>query len=42
MVMAANTDPLPQTASLLPLIALLGLLTLGAGFALSVFSKRVV
>jgi hypothetical protein len=31
---------LPATASPLPLIALIGLLTLGAGFALSVFSKR--
>jgi hypothetical protein len=32
-------DPLPQTASSLPLIGLIGLLSLGAGFALSVFSK---
>src|SRR3990172_6725581 len=31
---------LPQTASPLPLIGLIGLLSLGAGFALSVFSKR--
>jgi hypothetical protein len=35
-------DPLPATASPLPLIGLLGLLTLGAGFALSAFSKRTV
>jgi len=34
-------DPLPKTASPLPLIGLIGLLTLGAGFALSVVSKRV-
>jgi hypothetical protein len=33
-------DPLPKTASPLPLIGLIGLLTLGAGFALSGFSKR--
>jgi len=33
--------PLPKTASPLPLIGLIGLLTLGAGFALSVVSKRV-
>ena len=31
---------LPQTASTLPLLGLIGLLSLGAGFALSVFSKR--
>jgi LPXTG-motif cell wall-anchored protein len=31
---------LPKTASSLPLIALLGLLTLSAGVALSFFSKR--
>jgi LPXTG-motif cell wall-anchored protein len=31
---------LPKTASPLPLIALIGLLMLGAGFALSAFSKR--
>jgi LPXTG-motif cell wall-anchored protein len=31
---------LPKTASSLPLIALLGLLTLSAGIALSLFSKR--
>jgi len=38
----AAADPLPATASPLPLIALLGLLTIGAGFALSAFSKRAV
>jgi hypothetical protein len=38
----ATADPLPQTASLLPLIALAGLLTVGAGFALSAFSKRAI
>jgi hypothetical protein len=35
-------DPLPQGASPLPLIALIGLLSLGGGFALSVVSRRVV
>jgi len=35
-------EPLPKTASPLPLIALIGLLTIGAGFALSAFSKRGV
>jgi hypothetical protein len=39
-VTVATADPLPATASSLPLIALLGLLTIGAGFALSAFSKR--
>jgi hypothetical protein len=38
--MAAAADPLPQTASPLPLIGLIGLLALGTGFALSAFSKR--
>jgi len=38
----AAADPLPATASPLPLIALCGLLTIGAGFALSAFSKRGV
>jgi hypothetical protein len=33
-------ERLPKTASPLPLIALIGLLTIGAGFALSAFSKR--
>jgi hypothetical protein len=39
-VTVAAAAPLPKTASLLPLIALMGLLSLGAGFALSTFSKR--
>jgi hypothetical protein len=39
-VEVAAADPLPATASPLPLIALMGLLTIGAGFALSAFSKR--
>jgi LPXTG-motif cell wall-anchored protein len=39
---AAPTAELPKTASSLPLIALIGFLTLSAGFALSVFSKRIV
>jgi len=42
--MAAATqpaaDPLPQTASSLPMIALFGLMMIGAGLALSAFSKR--
>jgi hypothetical protein len=38
----AAADPLPETASLLPLFGLIGLLTLGAGFAVSALSKRVV
>jgi hypothetical protein len=42
VVMAAATDPLPRTASQLPLIGLIGVLTLGAGFALSAVSKRAV
>jgi hypothetical protein len=41
-VTVAAADPLPETASSLPLIALIGLLTIGAGFALSVFSKRAI
>ena len=36
----AAVDPLPATASPLPLIALFGLLTIAAGFALSAFSKH--
>ncbi|MFZ0284296.1 MAG: LPXTG cell wall anchor domain-containing protein [Terriglobales bacterium] len=44
--MAAATqpaaDPLPQTASSLPMIALIGLMMIGAGLALSSFSKRAV
>ena len=35
-------DPLPQTASSLPMIALIGLMMIGAGLALSAFSKRAV
>jgi hypothetical protein len=38
----AAADPLPQTASPLPLIGLIGLVMIGAGFALSAFSKRAV
>lgn len=38
----AASDPLPATASPLPLIALLGLLMIGTGFALSAFSKRAM
>jgi hypothetical protein len=37
---AAPAAELPKTASSLPLIGLMGLLTLCAGFALSAFSKR--
>jgi hypothetical protein len=40
-VRMAAAAPLPKTASWLPLIALIGLLTIGAGFALSAFSKAV-
>jgi hypothetical protein len=39
-VMVAAADPLPKTAGPLPLIALFGLLAIGAGFAISAFSKR--
>jgi len=38
----AAAEALPQTASPLPLIALIGLLTVGAGLALSAFSKRML
>ena len=38
----AAADALPKTASPLPLIGLIGLLMIGAGFALSAFSKRAV
>jgi len=38
----ANEEQLPKGASPLPLIALIGLLTIGAGFGLSAFSKRAV
>ena len=41
-VTMAAVQPLPATASPLPLIGLLGLLALGTGFALSSFSKRAV
>ncbi len=41
-VTVAAVEPLPKTASPLPLIALIGLLAIGAGFALSAFSKRAV
>ncbi len=37
---ADTPDRLPQTASQLPLLALIGLLSLGAGFALRFFPKR--
>jgi hypothetical protein len=40
--MVAAADPLPKTASPLALIALFGLLTIGAGFALSAFSKSSI
>ena len=44
-VQEAKVEPppaaLPQTASPLPLLGLLGLLTLGAGFAASIVRKRV-
>jgi hypothetical protein len=36
-----TTDSLPSTASPLPLIGLIGLMSLGAGIVLSVVSKRV-
>jgi len=42
MAAAAPADALPKTASPLPLIGLIGLLMIGAGFALSAFSKRAV
>jgi hypothetical protein len=41
-VVMAAAEPLPKTASQLPLIGLIGLLTLGAGIAVSAFSKRAV
>jgi hypothetical protein len=37
-----TADPLPQTASSLPMIALIGLMMIGAGLALSAVSKRAV
>lgn len=41
-VEVAALETLPQTASPLPLVGLIGLLSLGAGFALRAFSKRAV
>jgi len=41
-VTVATAETLPKTASPLPLIGLIGLLAIGAGFALTVFSKRAV
>jgi hypothetical protein len=38
----AAADPLPKTASPLPLIGLIGLLALGGGLALSLVNKRTV
>jgi hypothetical protein len=38
--MVAAAEPLPATASSLPLIGLIGLLALGAGFGLSMAAKR--
>ena len=38
----ASAEPLPKTASSLPLIALMGLLTIAAGFGLSAFAKRAL
>jgi len=38
----AEVAALPQTASTLPLVGLIGLLALGAGFTLWAFSKRAV
>ena len=41
-VEVAAAKSLPETASPLPLVGLIGLLSLGAGFAVSAFSKRAV
>jgi len=41
-VTVATAETLPKTASPLPLIGLIALLTIGVGFALSAFSKRAV
>jgi hypothetical protein len=41
-VEVAAAETLPKTASLLPLVGLIGLLSLGTGYALTVISKRVV
>jgi len=37
---AAAAEPMPETASEMPLLALMGLLSLGAGFAVWTYSKR--
>ena len=37
---AAAAEPMPKTASEVPLLALMGLLSLGAGFGVWAFSKR--
>ena len=42
VTMAAATEPLPKTASPLPMIGLIGVLALGLGLAISAFSKRTV
>ncbi|MGA2696676.1 MAG: hypothetical protein ABSE92_11480, partial [Terriglobales bacterium] len=39
-VVVADADPMPKTASPLPLIGLIGLLALGGGLALSIATKR--
>ena len=39
-VMVAAAEPLPKTASPLPLIGLIGLVSLGAGFGLKLISSR--
>lgn len=41
-VVVAAAEPMPKTASPLPMIGLFGLLAIGAGFALTAFSKRAV
>jgi hypothetical protein len=41
-VEVAAAETLPKTASPLPLVGLIGLLSLGTGYALTVISKRVV
>jgi hypothetical protein len=37
---AATPEPLPHTASTLPLVGLIGILSLGAGLTLSIITKR--
>jgi len=37
---SAAAEPMPETASEMPLLALMGLLSLGAGFAVWTYSKR--